>query len=85
MKRVVLPDGIEQIGNETFADSGLEEIVIPGSLQSIGRNAFCNCRNLVSIVFTGTETEWKQVKKYDDTLKSLENLNRIHFIDSGAR
>lgn len=86
LKRVVLPDGIEQIGDEAFADSGLEEIIIPDSLQSIGRNAFYNCRNLVSLRFAGTEAEWKQVKKpYDDTLKTLETCNQIHFTDPSAR
>ena len=37
---VVLPDGVEEIGERAFAESGLTKINLPSSLKSIADNAF---------------------------------------------
>ena len=36
LKHVLLNDGLETIGEECFFESGLEEVIIPGSVRSIG-------------------------------------------------
>ena len=52
LKKVVLSDGISSIGKGLFAcldASGIEEIVIPDTITSIGEYAFRNCKKLTSI------------------------------------
>lgn len=49
-KKVVLPDGITEIGNGRFSgQADLKEIKIPESVEIIGKNAFKNCKNLTAI------------------------------------
>ena len=42
-RRVVLPDGAERIGPYCFYRSSLREVVVSGSVTSIGRGAFALC------------------------------------------
>ena len=49
LKRVEIPNGIEQIGEECFCDSGVEEITLPGTLKGIGTDAFAHCPNLRTV------------------------------------
>lgn len=41
LRRALLNEGLETIGNGCFEFSGLEEATIPGSVRDIGRKAFC--------------------------------------------
>lgn len=48
---VILTEGFEEIGTNTFSDnSGLKKVVLPASLSAIGRSAFFGCDSLVNIV-----------------------------------
>ena len=40
-RHVVVPDGVEKIGNYWFWDSGIESVVIPASVKEIEVGAFC--------------------------------------------
>lgn len=52
--KVILPEGIEKIGAYAFANlTGLEEIVLPSTLQSIEYGAFYGCSSLKKITFSG--------------------------------
>ena len=46
LDEVVLPEGIERIGERAFANSSLRKINLPDSLQYVADNAFDNCVNL---------------------------------------
>jgi len=47
---VILPDGLEQIGNGAFSGcTGLTSIAIPNSVTDIGQSAFNSCTGLTSI------------------------------------
>ena len=46
LKDIVLPEGLLAIGNEAFRNSGLEEIVIPLSVQKMGEGVFMHCVHL---------------------------------------
>jgi len=51
LETIILPDGVESIGNETFDKcSNLVSIALPDSLVSIGRFAFRDCTALASII-----------------------------------
>ena len=50
LKEVILPNSIENIGNECFANSNdLEKVTLPGNLQTVGRSMFHSCKALKSI------------------------------------
>ncbi len=52
--KVVLPEGIEKIGAYAFANlTGLEEIVLPSTLEAIEYGAFYGCSALQKVTFSG--------------------------------
>ena len=57
LKSVVLGDGIETIGRESFEKTGLISLNIPGSVKTIDYSAFSRCESLVSLTLNnGIET-----------------------------
>ena len=51
IKNVVIPNGVNEIVRNAFANcSELESIVIPNSVSKIGINAFLGCKSLKSII-----------------------------------
>lgn len=57
MKRVVIPDGVLEIGKSAFSFcSSLEEIVIPESVKRLAEDAFFRCSSLECVrIPEGTE------------------------------
>lgn len=51
VKKLVLPDGIEEIANEEFKESALEELVLPKTLKLFKKSAIYGCTNLKSVKF----------------------------------
>ena len=47
IKKIVLPNGLETIGNYAFFQCWLDELVLPDSVNSIGYRAFNWCDNLI--------------------------------------
>ena len=50
-KDVVIPGGVERIGNHWFWGSGVESVTIPASVREIEIEAFCQCRRLKKVIF----------------------------------
>lgn len=48
---IVIPEGVENIDREAFADCHLTSIKLPDSLKNIKKEAFRRCMNLRSVVF----------------------------------
>jgi len=46
LKRVKLPDTLKKINHGAFAESGIEEIVLPDGFEEIAPNAFYRCFDL---------------------------------------
>ena len=72
---VVIPDGVEVIGDFAFADcSLLKNIELPKSLKTIGDRAFSGCKSLTSIKIPGSvknlDCDW--VFWYCEKLKRIE-------------
>ena len=44
------PDGVRKIGDYAFLKTGLRELVLPESLENIGKGAFADCTGLKKIV-----------------------------------
>ena len=53
LRSVSLPEGLQSIKNNAFANSGLESIRFPSTLTAVGNNAFVDCKQLASIDFNG--------------------------------
>lgn len=50
LRRVVLPQGLRQIGEKAFAGCGrLSQLIIPGSVERVGTLAFANCAGLARV------------------------------------
>lgn len=50
LKKVVIPEGVEVIGEYAFANApSLQTVVLPSTLEEIGRGAFSNCTMLSDI------------------------------------
>lgn len=55
IRRIVIPEGVESIGDYAFyACSALEEISLPKSLKRIGKGAFAACHNIADIDLSET-------------------------------
>lgn len=50
LKKIVIPDSVEELGSRCFRGTLLEEIVLPSNLKELPDECFYNCRNLKSIV-----------------------------------
>lgn len=58
VKEVYLPEGVLDIGDRAFFEcAGLQTVMLPASLQSMGKFAFNNCPNLVLKVPAGSWAE----------------------------
>lgn len=73
---LVLPDGLESIGEEAFIDiKGIERIVIPESVTFIGNN-FCNRADIVLDIKPGSYAEfWASENGYTTNLETSEELD----------
>ena len=47
--RVIIPDGVQYLGDYAFYQCGMEEVLIPGSVIEIGHSAFYNCQELKAV------------------------------------
>ncbi|WP_220124543.1 leucine-rich repeat domain-containing protein, partial [Metamycoplasma hominis] len=50
LKEVILNEGLEKIGAETFYHTNIGSITIPGSVKEIGESAFFGCKNLKEVI-----------------------------------
>lgn len=49
LETIELKEGLSLIPNGTFADTNIQEVVIPSSVQRIGQSAFSDCKKLEKI------------------------------------
>lgn len=50
IKSIVIPDGVEEIGNSAFLNcTGLEKVILPSTLKTIGNTSFASCINLTEL------------------------------------
>ncbi|MBE6561670.1 MAG: hypothetical protein E7662_11155 [Ruminococcaceae bacterium] len=75
IKKVVVSEGITQIGRYAFASCpNLREVVIPGTVKTLGKGAFEGCTGLHSIVLpTGVSSI------ADSCFKNCSNLKAAYF------
>ncbi len=74
--KIVIEEGVKSIGNYVFADTGIEEIVIPASVTEIAPEAFVNCSSLLSIYYMGSELH--------ESFTKLNNLATVYAMTDAA-
>lgn len=73
LKKVMVSEGIRKIDDNAFKLSGIEEIELPSSLETIGKNAFALCFDLKSIDLPSSLTSVGTA--FLSSSKSLEQIN----------
>ena len=84
---VTIPESVTSIGDYAFNWSGeLNAITIAKSVTSIGRGAFSYCTGLKDVYYTGSRTQWKNIKIEDENeplLKATLHVNPDATVASG--
>ena len=74
--KVIIPEGVEKIGAYAFANlTGLEEVVLPSTMEAIEYGAFYGCTSLTKITFS-SENNLKIVNQ-----SAFENCNLEGILD----
>ena len=83
---VTLPDTVNKITNDSFADcSQLESITFGNALVIIGEGAFCRCGNLKSVYIPDSVTNIGQYAfAYCEKLTSVRLSENISLLDNGV-
>lgn len=77
LENLDFPDGIETLGEHSFANISVDTIVLPSSVKSIGYAAFSQCKNLKYVIFP------KNLKYIgENAFKGCRNLIGIQLPDS---
>ena len=87
LKTIHFPEGLENIGRDCFASSGLVEAHLPDSLRSLEQGVFFNCRSLRSVTLPASLERigdfcfhncdsLVEVRNYSDTPQPISNVFR---------
>jgi len=85
LKKVVIPESVQQIGDNAFAGcSELEEVVIKGNIREVGARAFKGCTNLKKVIIQNNENFHRDIKLGSLCFAGCINLEKVE-IGSGPR
>lgn len=56
--QIIIPESVRSLETRIFRNSGLSRITLPKEI-SIAPASFENCENLTTVVYAGTQKEWK--------------------------
>ena len=75
---IVIPDGVERIGNSAFWNCyRLETVTVPVSLKSVEHDAFYGCAAIKTVNYNGTVAESSEIV-FGERNSSFENANWIY-------
>jgi len=70
---LIIPEGVETIGNRAFANcSNLTNVVFPSSLKTVQLVVFISCENLVNVTL-GNATNWQVSKTLDGEYEDISS------------
>lgn len=85
LEAFILQQGIETVGDDWFAGSEIEKLVVPGSVRTLGRRSFARCRVLREVVFE-PDSQLDLIGEACFTLSALEKVAVSKSVTSiGAR
>lgn len=79
MDSLVISDGVNSIGVNSFTDFKIKTVTISSSLRYIKQGAFKDCNNLTDVYYQGTQSQWNAISIADDNACFINA--RIHFIE----
>lgn len=83
-KKVVIPEGVVEIGEKAFYGSSVEEAVLPSTLRVIGERAFNCCENLSRINLPDGLEEIGALALAWTSIEEVSIPDSLKFIDSYA-
>lgn len=82
LRDVVIPEGVERIGDKWFAGSWVESVEIPASITEIGESAFFSCKRLKRVAFKAAQAAEAGVGSASQSPKSsLRVIGKAAFCD----
>ena len=72
VKKVILPEGLKKIGEVVFRNSELEEVYIPSTVESIGKDSFEYCRGLKKVHLCRDSIAQNKLKIDQDDLNRIK-------------
>ena len=80
LRRVVLPDGMTEIAEYAFGNSGVECVVLPKELEYVGFFAFEGCENLQAVYYKGSPADWENIRIHSPSTNGpLLNAARYYY------
>ena len=78
LTKIIIPEGVESIGNYSFDFSGIEYIVLPKTIKYIGYRAFWYCQSLDIVYYTETQADWNSISIEEENTE-LKNATRHYY------
>lgn len=76
---VMIKDGTTLISNYAFCENtNIKTMTLPSSLIYIGSQAFKNCKNLKTIIYKGSEDEFKNIKIESSAFSGTNDVEYIY-------
>ena len=77
LNRVVIAEGIEEIGDQAFsANLNLSSVSLPSTLRCMGDQVFFGAANVLNITFNGSEEQWNTVSIGDRWIQ--QSFTTVH-------
>ena len=73
LRNVVVPEGLEKIGNYWFVFANVESVEVPASVMEIGEGAFYQCKKLKSVAFAN-DSKLRAIEKFCFARSGLEEM-----------
>ena len=83
-KHSIIQDGIKQIGDYAFFGTSIESIRIPGTVNSIGKGAFANCKKLKTVTLNKGLKEIGSSAFFGTSVESITIPSTVEKIESLA-
>ena len=71
---IVIPEGVETIGNQVFQNRQIKSVLFPSTLKKIGKESFRECRKLNKIIFPN-----KLIEIGEEAFHGCERLSLVMF------
>lgn len=77
---VIIKEDTYLIGNYVFKDNtNIKSATIPSSVTYIGKSAFYNCLNLKSIIYNGSEEQFKKITIEETAFYNCQDIEYIYW------
>ena len=70
-------NGPVSLGHSAFKGSTIKTIVLPKN-STVGAYVFCDCKNLQTITFGGTKSEWKEMIRINNYGESASHFKEVY-------